>query len=252
MRTRAYALLCLAAAIFGGTSAHALELVGQPQVLAAVGGATVRWQTDVACGTRLQYGLSASELNQKAEAGVTSQHEIVLQGLAPGTTYHYSVGSARARLATGSFTTPGLVPAASAQPSLIRRAVEAVVPGKKPAPAAFAAKPAPPARQTWGNIVTLQDHFERHGRDFGSKSADDYAARAWQFLQTARSQSLPMKLDDTDKTLRIFDPKTRAFAAYNGDGKTKTYFKPDSADYWQRQPGRPVRSSDLPFPLFSP
>jgi pyocin large subunit-like protein len=56
-----------------------------------------------------------------------------------------------------------------------------------------------------------------------------------------------MKLDDTDGTLRVFDPKTRAFAAYNEGGRTKTFFKPESASYWQRQPGRPVKPADLRF-----
>ena len=56
-----------------------------------------------------------------------------------------------------------------------------------------------------------------------------------------------MKLDTTDGTLRVFDPATRAFAAYNDAGKTKTFFKPDNPTYWQRQPGRVVKSADLRF-----
>ncbi|MBK8093886.1 MAG: hypothetical protein IPK32_18390 [Verrucomicrobiaceae bacterium] len=57
-----------------------------------------------------------------------------------------------------------------------------------------------------------------------------------------------MKIDDTDGTLRVFDPKTRAFAAYTRSGKTKTYFRPNNPSYWQRQPGRAVTSADLSFP----
>jgi hypothetical protein len=41
--------------------------------------------------------------------------------------------------------------------------------------------------------------------------------------------------------LRVWDPKTRSFAAYTREGLTKTYFKPGSPDYFERQPGRPVR-----------
>jgi pyocin large subunit-like protein len=58
-----------------------------------------------------------------------------------------------------------------------------------------------------------------------------------------------MKLDDTDKTLRVFDSNTRTFAAYNDQGMTKTFFKPDNPSYWQRQPGRVVTSADLHFSL---
>ena len=45
-------------------------------------------------------------------------------------------------------------------------------------------------------------------------------------------------MDDSDGTIRVWDPKTRAFAAYNRDGTTRTYFKPGSPDYFERQPGR--------------
>ena len=56
-----------------------------------------------------------------------------------------------------------------------------------------------------------------------------------------------MKLDDTDRTLRVFDPTTRVFGAYNSAGLTRTFFKPDNPTYWQRQPGRVVKPSDLQF-----
>jgi pyocin large subunit-like protein len=38
----------------------------------------------------------------------------------------------------------------------------------------------------------------------------------------------------------VYDPGTRAFGAYNRDGTTKTFFKPGTRDYFERQPGRPV------------
>lgn len=229
--------------VISGAWVHAVELLSPPQVVATGDSATITWKTDVSCGTRLQYGLNAAQLTQKAEGPVTDAHQVTLSGLVTGTTYHYSVGSARTKLATGTFTTGAPAAAAQLQPSLVRRVLDAILPEKK----AAAEPPAPPARQTWGNISTLQDHFDRHGRDFASKSPDDYAAQAWRFLQRARTESLPMKMDPTDGTLRIFDPKTRAFAAYNDEGRTKTFFKPDSPTYWQRQPGRSVKPADLRF-----
>lgn len=231
--------------VISGAWAHAVELLGEPQIVAAKDSATITWKTDVACGTRLQYGLNAAQLTQKAEGPVTDRHQVILSGLATGTTYHYSVGSARTKLATGTFTTGAQVaPAAGpTEPSIVRRVLDALLPEKK----APAESPAPPTRQTWGNIATLQDHFDRHGRDFASKSPDDYAAQAWRLLQRARAESLPMKIDPTDGTLRIFDPKTRTFAAYNDEGRTKTFFKPESPTYWQRQPGRPAKPSDIRF-----
>src|SRR5437879_856269 len=52
---------------------------------------------------------------------------------------------------------------------------------------AVSPKPAtpPPTRKMWGNMATLQDHFERHGRDFRAKDPEDYARMAWEFLQRA-------------------------------------------------------------------
>lgn len=228
---------------FAGTVAHAVELVGQPQVKAGANAATITWKTDVECGTRLQYGRNAAQLDQKAEGGVSSTHEVSLAGLAPRTTYHYSLGSARVKLATGTFTTSG----AQSPPSIVRRVLDVFAPAEKPATVAAADMAAPPTRQTWANVTTLQDHFDRHGHDFSSRSPDDYAAQAWRFLQRARAESLPMKLDETDGTLRVFDPKTGIFAAYNGVGRTKTFFKPESSGYWQRQPGRPLKPADLRF-----
>jgi pyocin large subunit-like protein len=101
------------------------------------------------------------------------------------------------------------------------------------------AKSPPPARTTWGNIASLPDHFARHGRDFGAKDADDYARMAWEFLQRAKTEGFPAKQDETG-VLRVFDPRSGAFAAYNRDGTTKTFFKPGSRDYFARQPGRSI------------
>ncbi len=246
MRTFVHWFFCVIACL-SGTLLHAVELIGRPQTSTTGNSATIQWRTDVDCGTRLQYGVSLATLDRKAEGAVTSEHSIQLEGLAPATTYYFSAGSARTKLATGSFTTAG-AGAAAPQPSLLRRVLDVITPDKKAAPAAVGgATQAPPTRQTWGHLDSLQDHFERHGRDFSSKSPDDYAAQAWRFLQRARAENLPMKLDDTDGTLRVFDPTTRAFGAYNGGGRTKTFFKPDNSTYWQRQPGRVVKPADLRF-----
>ncbi len=246
MRTLVHWFVCVIACL-NGTLSHAVDLIGQPQATATANTATIQWRTDVACGTRLQFGTNAAGLDRKAEGAVTSEHSIQLEGLNPGTTYYFSVGSARVKLATGTFTTAGGATAAAAPPpSLLRRVLDVITPDKKAAPATAPAQ-VPPTRETWGHLDSLQDHFTRHGGDFSSQSPDDYAAKAWLFLQRARAENLPMKLDDTDGTLRVFDPGTRAFAAYNGAGRTKTFFKPDNPTYWQRQPGRVVKPADLRF-----
>ena len=100
---------------------------------------------------------------------------------------------------------------------------------------------APPARKTWGNPSSLADHFARHGGDFRAKDAEEYARMAWQFGQLAKQGHFLVKVDD-DGVQRVFDPRTGAFAAYNANGTTKTYFKPNNRAYFTRQPGRLLNS----------
>ncbi len=233
--------------------ASAVELISPPVVIVTDSTATLNWRTDVACGTRVQFGLNAAQLTQKVEGPVSATHSVVLPDLIKGTTYHYSVGSARQKLAEGIFTvgvaqSPSVPTPAAPSKSIFERMKEALVP---PSAAQKLAVPvpvrAPPTRATWGSLSSLQDHFDRHGADFQSRSPDDYAAQAWQFLQRAKAGRLSLKWDESDLTLRVFDPNTRAFAAYNRDGTTKTYFRPNSASYWDRQPGRIIQPAQIPF-----
>jgi RHS repeat-associated protein len=96
-----------------------------------------------------------------------------------------------------------------------------------------------PAARTWGNPRTLEDHFSRHGSDFGATSAVDYARRASEFLQRAQRGGLPTKID-AEGIIRVYDPRTNTFGAYNPSGTTRTFFKPTSPTYFDRQPGDPI------------
>jgi hypothetical protein len=214
------------------TSGPTLETQGPNTV-------TIRWKTDVACGSRVHYGPSPTQLNERAEGGVGASHVVTLEKLTPGVTYFYTVGTARVPLATNSFclgrrTGTDPAPPATAKPDASRAA-----PAQAPSPP----RP-PPTRETWGHMASLQDHFDRHGADFNAKTPDDYARMAWEFRQRAIRESLPAKRDETG-VVRVFDPKSRAFAAYNADGTTKTYFKPRSRDYFERQPGEPMDARKL-------
>lgn len=226
-------------------AAWAISLLAPPEVVSSAAGETVvRWKIDSPAGGKVRYGLSADRLDQSATDGVGTEHAVTLRGLQPGTRYFFSVGTARSPLTTGSFIAgkAGTVP--EAKPSVLEKIMRSISapPGVKPAPAPKPiVRDAPATRLTWGSLGSLQDHFDRHGGDFGAKSPDDYAAQAWRFRERAAAERLPMKLD-TDGTVRVFDPKTRAFAAYNRDGTAKTYFRPDSATYWQRQPGKPIQT----------
>ncbi len=97
-------------------------------------------------------------------------------------------------------------------------------------------------KDSWGNLNTLDDHFARHGADFGATSADDYARQAFEFLQQPGTLT---KIDPKTGVIRVYDPATEAFGAYNPTGTTRTFYIPDPAkhgyptnlDYWNAQPG---------------
>ena len=97
-------------------------------------------------------------------------------------------------------------------------------------------------KDSWGNLNTLDDHLARHGADFGAISADDYARQASEFLQQPGTLT---KIDPKTGVIRVYDPVTEAFGAYNPTGTTRTFYIPDPAkhgyptnlDYWNAQPG---------------
>lgn len=243
-------LLALVPSLPGLTVTHG------PDITPGETTATLQWTTDVEAGTRVLYGTQENLLDQRVTGSVGKDHRVNLSGLQPGTRYYFNIGSARALLGNGSFLTTGGKPASaevsgtSSMGSTVKRFFSDLLSQKtadRPQSVQNTLTPAPPASQTWCHLDTLEDHYERHGADFRSTSSGHYAAQAWRFLQHARLSSLPMKWDDADRTLRVWEPKTRSFAAYDSRGKTRTYFRPSNPDYWNRQPGRPVKPDSLPF-----
>lgn len=225
---------------FMARTVMAVEIVDGPRVEVAGTKATVKWKTDIECGARIRFGLAADHLDHKVSGdGVGVDHVVALDGLQPGTTYYFNVGTSRNVLITGSFNTSGKT--VQKNSGAAREGGEGWQPPthkpveKKSHPPV---RKAPPIRKIWGNIGSLQDHFDRHGRDFGAKTPDDYARLSWEFLSRGIDEGWPAKVDSSDGTIRLWDAKSRAFAAYNRDGTTKTYFKPGSSDYFERQPGK--------------
>lgn len=196
----------------------------------------VTWRTDVPTGARVQFGLAGKQRDQRVNGPVGTNHAVLLTNLLAGAEYRYTVGSARQVLATNAFVVPERWPTATATTNTTAGGIT----NRPPA----TPEPAPPARVTWGQMDSLADHFDRHGRDFGARNAEDYARLAWEFRQRARREGLPAKQDE-DGVIRVFESRSRSFAAYNRDGTTRTFFKPRSADYFARQPGRPVNLKRL-------
>jgi hypothetical protein len=229
------------------TPLHAVVVSEAPSVAPTENSAVIQWGTDVECGTTVRLGTKPDQLTKKVEGEVGTKHKVQVNELVPGTTYYYSIGTSKKALQTGNFVTKGTPATAPQANSPAKEPAKSLPQASKPAtpPAAAAtAKPTytpPPTAKTWGDRYSLQDHFDRHGADFKARSPDDYAAQAWLFLQRAMDEGLSAKLDESDGTIRVWEQKSRTFAAYNRNFTTKTFFKPNSPDYFQRQPGKPVR-----------
>ena len=209
--------------------AFGLELTAPPTVELSPSNAVVHWRTDVASGTHAQISPATARISVP-DKSPSAEHTVIVTGLQPGMSYSVAVGSARVWLATNTFTTTGTIktPATGDAAAGTKAAVQSVEKLK-----------APPTRKIWGNPESLPDHFARHGADFHAQNADDYARMSWEFLQRAKVDGLPAKVDE-EGVLRVFDPKSGAFASYNRNGTTKTFFKPGSRDYFERQPGESV------------
>ena len=223
------------------TAALGLELAVPPSVEVTASNAVVHWRTDVACGTRAQITPDSAHVSVPDKTPA-AEHTVVVTGLKPGGEYSVIVGSARVWLATNAFTARGKT--AATVPAKEMAASEKKSAGKKMAGLETEKIKAPPTRKIWANWASLPDHFARHGGDFQAKDADDYARMSWELLQRAKIAGLPAKIGG-EGVLRVFDPASGAFASYNRDGTTKTFFKPGGRDYFDRQPGQPVNLKNL-------
>lgn len=56
------------------------------------------------------------------------------------------------------------------------------------------------------------------------------------FFRRSQADRLPTKVD-ADGVMRVYDPRSNTFGAFNPDGTTRTFFKPTSPTYFDRQPG---------------
>jgi hypothetical protein len=85
----------------------------------------------------------------------------------------------------------------------------------------------------------LVDHYEKHGREFGRISMEEYLAQA-QALRDRPLDNMVLELvRTTDGVVSRFDKGSGAFLAFNRDYTIRTYFKPnDGEDYFRRQANR--------------
>ena len=89
------------------------------------------------------------------------------------------------------------------------------------------------------------DHYLRHGGDFGGSSADDYEAMAIAFLSGPLAATMVECFRASGDRIR-FDKATQAFAVCDKGGNLRTFFKPSriihrrksNLDYFKAECGK--------------
>ncbi len=104
-----------------------------------------------------------------------------------------------------------------------------------------------PATETWVNPGSLDQHYIKHADEFDATSPEDYAEQANEFYEEAIQRGYKRNVD-TDGTVSIYDPKTNTYGLYTADGRTISFFKPDSRSYFDRQPGVLTKRAEFRVP----
>ena len=102
----------------------------------------------------------------------------------------------------------------------------------------------PVVTKGWGTGVgfadarRLDEHFEKHGAEFGRITKQDYLRQA-QLLRDAEVSGPILETVRRDGVATRFDRQTGAFIAFNPNGIIRTFFKPNDGErYYRRQAER--------------
>jgi pyocin large subunit-like protein len=88
------------------------------------------------------------------------------------------------------------------------------------------------------SVERLEDHFRRHGREFGSVTRDEYLAFA-QELRDRPAEGTVREAVRRDGVVTRFDRSSGAFIAFDKDGTIRTFFRPNDGEaYFERQARR--------------
>ncbi|MBR6472675.1 MAG: hypothetical protein IKS99_02960 [Firmicutes bacterium] len=86
---------------------------------------------------------------------------------------------------------------------------------------------------TFRNDRLLQEHFDKHGREMGFTSAEDYQKAA---SDVANNPNSLHKLEKEDNDDVYYLEETNEFVVVSRDGYIRTYFCPDSGKkYFDKQ-----------------
>lgn len=122
-------------------------------------------------------------------------------------------------------------------------------PASAPATAPAMAPPAmaPPRESATSSVgfrstARLVEHYEKHGREFGTISQAEYLERAQQLRDAPVGGDILEVVRQTDGVISRFDRGSGAFLAADPDGTIRTFFKPNDGEaYFRRQARRSPR-----------
>lgn len=80
-----------------------------------------------------------------------------------------------------------------------------------------------------------QDHFKKHGGEFGNITAEQYLLMAQQLRDSSPSQDI-LEIERKDHVTSRFERSSGNFLAFNRNRTIRTFFKPkDGERYFRRQ-----------------
>ena len=88
------------------------------------------------------------------------------------------------------------------------------------------------------SLERLDEHFRKHGREFGTITRDEYLRQAQTLRDAAVGRNI-LQLRRSDGSFARFDRRSLGFLAFDADGVILTYFKPNAGEsYFRRQARR--------------
>ncbi len=85
----------------------------------------------------------------------------------------------------------------------------------------------------------FNDHFEKHGAEFGQITKTDYLRMAQELRDAPVSKDILESIRESDGVITKFDRKRGYFGAFNKDRTIRTFFIPNDGErYFKRQARR--------------
>lgn len=108
---------------------------------------------------------------------------------------------------------------------------------------AFGSSSSPSYRQAdigFASHQKLLAHYEKHGREFGSITVEEYLSRA-KYLRDRPAGGSVLESVRPDGVITRFDRATGDFIAFNPDRVIRTFFRPSAREAYFRRQGRERR-----------